>query len=134
MPHPASLATPFFTGLVSTRVRGHVDHRRGQRAHLRRHLDGSQPQPKGGGSFDAEPFLLVAEQVSGLYARADALILATVNYHRDASRHGRIERTRINAFLTEALKQLPEAQNLRILDRNGILRYGNDDLVDVSFC
>ena len=77
--------------------------------------------------------LLVAEQVSGLYARADALILAAVNYHRDASRHGRIERTRINAFLTEALKQLPEAQNLRILDRNGILRYGNDDLVDVSF-
>ena len=77
--------------------------------------------------------LLVAEQVSDLYARADALILTAVNYHRDARQYGRVERTRINAFLTEALKQLPEAQNLRILDRNGILRYGNDDLVDVSF-
>ena len=45
--------------------------------------------------------LLVAEQVSGLYARADALILAAVNYHRDASRHGRIERTRINSYAAE---------------------------------
>ena len=58
--------------------------------------------------------LLVAEQVSDLYARADALILTAVNYHRDARQYGRVERTRINAFLTEALYPL-EKQRLKTL-------------------
>jgi len=77
--------------------------------------------------------LLVAGQINTILARADSLVVSTVNYHNEAVREGSLERKRVNAFLKSELSQLPEARTLRMLDSEGTLQFSNDNLASVSY-
>ena len=77
--------------------------------------------------------LVLAEQLGGLFARADALTLSATHYYADALRRGDLDRQPIADFLAKEVRQVLKARLLRILDRNGILRYSNDGLSGIDF-
>ena len=76
--------------------------------------------------------LVLAEQVGGLFARADLLVLSAADYYVDVLRQGETDKRRIDAFLAKEVRKLPEAQSLRILDENGVMRYSNDERAGLS--
>ena len=77
--------------------------------------------------------LVLAEQIGGLFARADSLLLSAAHYYADTLVAGNADKSRIDAFLAEAVRELPEARALRILDQSGVARYGSDAQAGFSF-
>ena len=77
--------------------------------------------------------LVLAEQIGGLFARADLLALSASNYYVHALRRGDAEKSQFDAFLADEVRKLPEARSLRILDENGVALYGSDAQAGMSF-
>jgi PAS domain S-box-containing protein len=77
--------------------------------------------------------LVLAEQTGGLFARADLLVLSASSYYVHALRRGDVDKDHIDAFLADEVRKLPEARSLRILDENGVARYGSDGQSGMSF-
>ncbi len=77
--------------------------------------------------------LVLAEQIGGLFARADLLAQSASNYYVHALRRRDVDQDPIDAFLADEVRKLPEARSLRILDENGVALYGSDGQAGMNF-
>ncbi len=77
--------------------------------------------------------ILLSSEVNQLIVRTDTLIQSAVFYYGDSVSRGKIDKARFNDYMEKKLSLVPEVLNLRVIDKDGILRYGTGELAPVSF-
>lgn len=67
---------------------------------------------------------LLDQQISDAFGKIDVVLQSCVYYYNHQLSHGQLDAADINAYLTYQESLLPELDGLRIIDRDGIVRYG----------
>ncbi len=77
---------------------------------------------------------LLSQHVSDLFSKTDILLQSVAMYHTREIVRGRLDAVDFNAHLTQHKSMFPELDEIRVLDAQGILRYGTGTIntVDVS--
>jgi PAS domain S-box-containing protein len=69
---------------------------------------------------------LLDQSIGSEFDKIDVLMQVIVENYHDQAQQGPIDSARLNAYLAKRQAQIPEALSLRLLDRDGIVRYGNE--------
>jgi PAS domain S-box-containing protein len=68
---------------------------------------------------------LLESHVSDVFSRADIQLRTIAFFYREQSAHGSINAAHLDAFLAEQQREIPEIEYIRLLDREGIVRYSS---------
>jgi diguanylate cyclase (GGDEF)-like protein/PAS domain S-box-containing protein len=67
---------------------------------------------------------LLANDLSAVFGRSDLVLLSVVDEIEKQLAAGTVQRTRLDAYLTQQQSHLPEIISLRVTDEKGLIRYG----------
>jgi PAS domain S-box-containing protein len=68
---------------------------------------------------------LVDQQISGVVDRVDIAMRTTADFYRDQSARGTVDPVAMSAFMRRQKAMLPDLMSLRMLDQDGVVRYGD---------
>ena len=67
---------------------------------------------------------LLANDLGAVFGRSDLVLRSVVNEVEKQLAAGTVQRSRLDAYLTQQQSHLPEIISLRVTDENGLVRYG----------
>jgi PAS domain S-box-containing protein len=74
---------------------------------------------------------LLARDVGHLLSRTDMVLQSAAGYYQEALAHGALDEARFNAYLEQQKSLVPGLLDLRVLDAEGMLRFGTGELQPV---
>jgi len=66
------------------------------------------------------------QQISSLFDKVDVVLQSIDFYHRTETAEHHFDPARFNAYVQHQHSLLPEVTNLRVVDKDGVIRFGND--------
>ncbi|MES2879083.1 MAG: response regulator [Pseudomonadota bacterium] len=69
--------------------------------------------------------LLLDQQISGRFDKVDVVLQSVAHFYQTETAERRFDPARFNAYVKHKHALLPEVTNLRIIDKDGFVRFGN---------
>ena len=82
--------------------------------------------------FTHNAAILLVAHIDDVFIRGDALLQEVAYHYNDQIRRGSFDPQRFNAYLTSELAWSRDYRNIRMLDADGILRYGTGEITSID--
>ena len=82
--------------------------------------------------FTQNSAIMLVAHIDDVFDRGDALLQEVAYHYNDQIRRGEFSAQRFNAYLTNELAWSRDFRNIRLLDADGIMRYGTGEIVPID--